>query len=54
MSGEFALVAEHHEFTIRDLREVTERAMRASFCPLPTKERLLTERIRPGYEIAGV
>jgi len=52
MSNEFALVAEHHGFTIRDLEQVTERAMMAAFCSLPTKERLLTERIRPGYEMA--
>lgn len=50
MSQEFALVAEYHGFTIRDLLEVTERAMRAAFCSLPVKERLLTEKIRPGYE----
>lgn len=54
MSDEFALVVEHHHFGIRDLREVTETAMKAAFCSLPTKERLLTERIRPGYEMAGV
>lgn len=54
MSDEFALVADHHGFSIRDLREVTERAMQAAFCSLPTKERLLTERIRPAYEMAGV
>jgi len=52
MSNEFALVAEHHGLTIRDLEQVTERAMMAAFCSLPTKERLLTERIRPGYEMA--
>ncbi len=54
MSDEFALVAEHHEFAVRDLQQVTETAMRAAFCSLPTKERILTERIRPGYELAGV
>ncbi len=54
MSDEFALVAEHHEFAVRDLQQVTETAMRAAFCSLPTKERILTERIRPGYEMAGV
>jgi adenosine deaminase len=54
LSGEFALVAEHHDFTLRDLQQVTEQAMMAAFCPLPTKERLLTERIRPGYEMVGV
>ena len=51
MSDEFGIVANHHEFTIRDLQQVTERAMMAAFCSLPTKERLLTERIRPGYEV---
>ena len=54
LSDEFALVAKHHDFTPRDLRQVTEQAMMAAFCPLPTKERLLTERIRPGYETVGV
>ena len=54
MSDEFALVAADHEFTLRDLQQVTEQAMMAAFCPLPTKERLLTERIRPGYEMVGV
>jgi adenosine deaminase len=54
LSDEFALVTEYHEFTVRDLQQVTEQAMMAAFCPLPTKERLLTERIRPGYEMAGV
>lgn len=54
MSQEFALVVEHHDFTVRDLRQVTENAMMAAFCPLPAKERLLTERIRPGYENIGV
>jgi len=53
-SNEFALVVDHHEFAIRDLRQVTETAMMAAFCSLPTKERLLTQRIRPGYETAGV
>ena len=53
MSQEFALVAEHHGFSVRDLRQVTETAMMAAFCSLPAKERLLTERIRPGYEMAG-
>jgi adenosine deaminase len=53
LSDEFAVVVAHHEFTIRDLQQVTEQAMMAAFCPLPTKERLLTERIRPGYETAG-
>jgi adenosine deaminase len=54
LSDEFALVAAHHDFTLRDLQQVTEQAMMAAFCPLPTKERLLTERIRPGYETVGV
>lgn len=54
MSDEFALVVDHHEFSARDLQQVTEQAMMAAFCPLPTKERLLTERIRPGYEMVGV
>jgi adenosine deaminase len=54
MSQEFALVVEHHGFTARDLLQVTEQAMTAAFCPLPTKERLLTERIHPGYELTGV
>ena len=54
MSDEFGLVAEHHQFTVRDLQQVTETAMMAAFCPLPTKERILTERIRPGYEMAGL
>ncbi|MDH3260806.1 MAG: adenosine deaminase [Acidimicrobiia bacterium] len=54
MSDEFALVTENHGFTVRDLQQVTEAAMMAAFCSLPTKERLLTERIRPGYEMAGV
>jgi adenosine deaminase len=53
LSDEFTLVAEHHEFTVRDLQQVTERAMMSAFCSLPTKERLLTEQIRPGYELAG-
>jgi len=26
--------------------------MMAAFCSLPTKERVLTERIRPGFELA--
>ena len=54
MSDEFALVVKHQEFSVRDLQQVTEQAMMAAFCPLPTKERLLTERIRPGYEMVGV
>jgi adenosine deaminase len=54
MSREFALVVDHHGFAPRDLLQVTEQAMTAAFCPLPTKERLLTERIHPGYEVVGV
>ena len=54
MSDEFALVVEHHGFTTRDLLQVTEQALMAAFCSLPTKERLLTERIHPGYEMAKV
>ncbi len=54
LSDELALVAEHHEFTTRDLQQVAERSMMAAFCSLPTKERLLTEVIRPGYERMGL
>lgn len=54
MSQEFALVVDHHQFTARDLQEATETAMMAAFCSLPSKEQLLTERIRPGYEMAGL
>ncbi len=52
MSEEFAVVVDHHGFTSRDLRTVTERAMMAAFCSLPTKELIVTERIRPAYEAA--
>jgi adenosine deaminase len=52
MSKEFSLAVDHHQFTTRDLLQVTEQAMMAAFCPLPVKERLLTEVIHPGYETA--
>ena len=54
LSDEFALVVDHQDFTVRDLQQVTEQSMSAAFCSLPTKERLLTERIRPGYEGARI
>lgn len=49
MSAEFALLAEHHGFTVADFQRVTERAMQAAFCPHPLRRRLLEERIRPVY-----
>ncbi len=47
---EFELAVAFHGFQGRDLLAVTEAAMLSAFCPLPLKERLLKERIRPGYE----
>jgi adenosine deaminase len=53
MSREFTLAEDHHGFTTRDLRQVTEQAIMAAFCSLPTKERLLTEVIHTGFERMG-
>lgn len=50
LTAEFDLVVTHHGFNAYDLWTVTETAMLAAFCPLPVKERLLSERIRPAYE----
>jgi adenosine deaminase len=54
MSREFALAAEYLGFATRDLLQVTEQAMMAAFCSLPTKERILTDHVHPGFEAAGV
>jgi adenosine deaminase len=47
-SAEFALVAEYHGFTARDLEAVTLNAARSAFCDEETRGRVLAA-VEAGY-----
>lgn len=51
MSDEFALVVEHHGFTVTDLHTITRRALEAAFCGYEERQVLLA-RIDEGYALA--
>lgn len=48
MTDEFELAVEHHGFEMADLRSVTERAIRAGFCPYQERWPLL-EKVAKAY-----
>jgi adenosine deaminase len=51
LSDEFALVADHHGFGLRDFEAVTARAAAAAFCDDETRVRTL-DRVAAGYAAA--
>jgi adenosine deaminase len=51
MSAEFALVVEHHGFTVADLLTVTMRAVERAFCDAATRAEV-RERVLAGYPAA--
>ena len=52
MSGEFALLSDHHGFDTGDLHAITRRAIDAAFCDWETKQRLVA-RVDAAYAAAG-